>query len=262
MSRVLDDELTEAAHFLRDRDIEEAWAEAHILLAGALGIDRARLPAVDDVPDVARERFREFVRRRGETREPVAYILGRCEFYGLTFRTTPAALIPRPATETLVERALALRPGTALDVGTGSGAIAVVLAKHGVRVTATEMSDAALDLARENAASHGATIEFRKADLFVDGDFDLIVSNPPYVKSAEVDDQAPDLRHEPRLAFDGGPDGLREIRRLLAPARGPILIEVGAGQPPAVTDLALRAGFRDVRWWKDLLGIDRVLEAR
>lgn len=258
----VDDELTEAAHYLRERDIDEAWAEAHILLAGVLGVDRATLATVDRLTDEQRSRFRAWVRRRGETREPVAYILGRAEFFGLPFRVTPAVLIPRPATETLVERALELRPRTALDIGTGSGAIAVALAKHGVRMTATDLSDEALEIARGNAALNAVDVDFRKADLFVDGDFDLIVTNPPYVNARELSEQSPDLRHEPQMAFAGGPEGLDIIRRILAPRRGPILMEVGHNQAKAVTELALRSGFRDVRWWKDLLGVDRVLEAR
>ncbi len=257
-----EDEVTEAAHYLRECGIEEAWPEVYILAAAAMGIRRERLPTVDEMPEGAVERFREWIRRRGSLREPIAYVLGRAEFYGLPFLVSSAALIPRPATETLVERALQISPKTALDVGTGCGSIAVALAKHGVDVVAIDVSEAALELAAENARLNDVHVEFRKADLLVDGDFDLIAANPPYVRTEEIPHLSPEVRHEPLLALDGGLDGLDVIRRLLNARRGPLLMEVGAGQSRAVTDLALRAGFRDIQWWKDLLGIDRVLEAR
>lgn len=247
----------DAAKFLASHGVPEPRADAEILLAAALGIDRALLPTRNEVEP---ERAGEWIVRRAR-REPTAYILGRAEFYGLEFRVTPAVLIPRPSTETLVERALALRPRRVLDIGTGSGAIAVVLAKHGASIVATDISEAALGVARENAKRHGAEVEFVRADLFVDGDFDLIVSNPPYIPTGEIDTLQPEVRYEPRLALDGGPDGLAVIRGILAARRRPLLLEVGAGQSLAVSDLALREGFRGIQWWRDLAGIDRVLEA-
>jgi len=250
-----------AARELARAGIEEPTAEAEILMAGAIGIDRALLSARDAVSSEALARFRGWVARR-VLREPMAYILGRIEFFGLDFRVTQDVLIPRPSTETLIERALTLKPARVLDIGTGSGAIAVVLAKHGASVVATDLSNEVLAIARENADRHGVRVEFVRADLFVDGSFDLIVSNPPYIPSAEIDRLQPEVRQEPRVALDGGPDGLDAVRRILAARRSPLLLEIGAGQARAVTDLALRAGLRDIQWWKDLQGIDRVLEAR
>lgn len=247
--------LLDAVRVLREAGVEDPRIDAEFLLAAAHGVDRAMLPAVDAPPP---PRFDEDVRRRA-AREPVAYILGRAEFYGETLRVTPAVLIPRPETEILVERALALAPKTVLDIGTGSGAIAVALARRGVRVTAIDTSDAALAIARENG--RGLPIAFVKADLWVDGVYDLVVSNPPYIPSAEIDGLQPEVRREPRMALDGGPDGLDVIRRILA-LRRPCLVEIGAGQASAVRELALQSGFRDVRFHRDLAAIERVLEAR
>ena len=219
-------------------------------------------------------KFRRFIARRGENREPVQYLVGSEEFLGLELKVTRATLIPRPSTESLVEKALlrlgsggqAGTPGTFLDIGTGSGAIAVTLALSGSRGTATDLSTRALDVARENARRHGVAdrITFVEADLFAEGSFDLVISNPPYVTTAELAELQPEVKHEPIQALDGGADGLDVIRRILPGARSKaprLLVEIGWKQASAARDLALRAGWSSVQISKDLDGIDRILEA-
>jgi release factor glutamine methyltransferase len=209
-------------------------------------------------------RFRRFIARRGENREPVQYLVGSEEFMGLELKVTRATLIPRPSTAALVEKAG--RPGTFLDVGTGSGAIAIALAIRGGRGTATDVSRLALDVAKGNAIRHRVAdrITFAEADLWVDGSFDLVISNPPYIATSELGGLQPEVRHEPLQALDGGPDGLSTIRRILAGARSKaprLLVEIGSTQAQAARDLALQAGWGRVQVTKDLDGLDRVLEA-
>lgn len=209
-------------------------------------------------------KFRRFIARRGENREPVQYLVGSEDFMGLELKVTRATLIPRPSTESLVEKAGT--PKTFLDIGTGSGAIAVALAVRGATGTATDLSPLALDVARENADRHGVEdrITFVEADLFADGNFDLIISNPPYISAAEMEALPPEVKHEPRQALEGGIDGLAVIRRIVAGARSRaprLLLEFGSTQAAAVRDLALQAGWSSVQISKDLDGHDRVLEA-
>ncbi|HLY73620.1 MAG TPA: peptide chain release factor N(5)-glutamine methyltransferase [Planctomycetota bacterium] len=232
---------------------------AKLPLRNALG---APLPTFTEGQEA---RFRRFIARRGENREPVQYLVGSEEFMGLELKVTRATLIPRPSTEALVERAG--RPDHFLDVGTGSGAIAIALAVRGCRGTATDLSRLALDVARENALRHGVAdrITFVEADLWVDGSFDLVISNPPYIATADLAGLQPEVRHEPIQALDGGPDGLNVIRRLLLGARlrAPrLLVEIGSTQAAAARELALQAGWTNVQVTKDLDGLDRVLEVR
>jgi release factor glutamine methyltransferase len=231
---------------------------AELPLKNALG---APFPTFTEGQDA---KFRRFIARRGENREPVQYLVGSEEFLGREFKVSRATLIPRPSTEALVEKAG--KPGTFLDIGTGSGAIAVTLALRGARGTATDLSPLALDVARENARRHGVSdrITFVEADLFAEGLFDLIISNPPYVTTAELATLQPEVKHEPRQALDGGADGLDIIRRIVAGARGKaprLLVEIGWQQAAAARDLALQAGWENVQITKDLDGVDRVLEA-
>lgn len=210
-------------------------------------------------------RFRRFIARRGENREPVQYLVGSEEFMGLEFKVTRATLIPRPSTEALVEKAGT--PESFLDIGTGSGAIAIALAVRGARGTATDLSLLALDVARENARRHHVLdrITFVEADLFVDGRFDLILSNPPYIATSELEGLQPEVKHEPIQALHGGTDGLDVIRRILAGARPKtprLLLEIGSTQAAAARELALQAGWTNVQVSRDLDGLDRVLEAQ
>jgi release factor glutamine methyltransferase len=232
--------------------------DAEVLLAHVRGCPRIALyTAFDEQPDeAARAAFRELVRRRAEGM-PVAYLVGRREFYSLSFRVTPDVLIPRPETEfvvvALIDRARQSgRAGDALeiaDIGTGSGVLAICAAKHlpRARVTAVDISPAALAVARQNAAEHGVAerIEFLESDLFagvpVDRRFDFIVANPPYVGTRERESLPRDVRdYEPASALFSGPEGTETIARLLPQAAerlrpgGWLLCEIGPAVAPAV----------------------------
>jgi len=271
--------------YLKDRGSDSPRLDAEVLLAEALGCRRIELyTTFDQVPDEEpRSRFRDLVRRRAEG-TPVAYLVGRREFYSMDFRVTPDVLIPRPETELLVVALLDLarsrpvgEPIAVADVGTGSGAIAVCAAKHlaNARLTAIDLSPAALAVARENAALHGVEerIELVQSDLFAAVDparqFDFIVSNPPYVTSSEMAGLARDVRDfEPRAALEAGPQGTEVIRALIVQAAGRLkpagylLIEIG----PAIHDAVVELLESDARLQpgpaiKDLARLPRVVQA-
>lgn len=216
--------LLHARRTLRAAGVESASLDAELLLAHALGTNRSRLLAgLDDPlsPEPA-DAFFDLVRRRA-AREPAAYILGYREFWGRRFEVRPGVLIPRPETEVLVERALALsRSGAVVaDVGTGSGCIAVSVAldARGTRVYASDTSDAALEIAKRNAARLGARVHLSRGNLLapLPERAQLVLANLPYVPSGEIADLEPEVRDwEPHEALDGGPDGLDAIRALLA----------------------------------------------
>lgn len=254
-------------------------AEARMLLCHALGIGHAHLAAHPETVTCAEalERFERWVARR-ERGEPIAYLLGWREFYGRRFRVGPQVLIPRPETELLVDRAIAaLRamtrvrgPARVADLGTGSGAIAISLALElpGAELFATDASEGALELARANAALHGARVRFSRGDWYGALDpgacFEVIACNPPYVAAGDPHLRLGDVRHEPRAALVAGADGLSEIRRIVAGAarflapEGWLLLEHGYDQAQAVRGLLAAAGFRAVGSWRDLAGIERV----
>lgn len=255
-----------ARTYLRSLGIDRPEADVKLLAAFAAG--RPLRTALGSPPPeftpAQEAKFRRLVSRRGENREPVAYLVGTEEFMGLELAVSPSVLIPRPSTESLVERAG--RGGTFLEIGTGSGAIAIALAKGGARGTATDLSPRALEIARGNAERHGVLdrITFVEADLFAEGSFDLVISNPPYVTTREMETLPPEVKHEPRLALDGGPDGLAVIRPIveLARAHAPrLLLEIAPPQAPAVRNLALHSGFSSVEVSRDLDGFERVVEA-
>ena len=242
--------------------------EARLLLAEASGFSQASLIASADreLPESVLEKFHSMAerRRRGE---PIAYILGRKEFYGLDLAVNPSVLIPRPETELLVDLALERDPSSVLDLVTGSGAISLALKRHkpGARLVAVDSDLSALLTARRNAAKLNLEIDFRHGRWFgpVAGErFELIVSNPPYVASA--DPCLAELRFEPRAALVSGPEGLDSIREIVraAPAHlapgGWLLLEHGLGQGRAVRDLLGDAGIESVSTWPDLAGIARV----
>jgi release factor glutamine methyltransferase len=249
--------------------------DAELLLAEASGRDRVRLAADSEtgVDPVAARRFGEMVRRRIR-REPVAYILGRRGFRGIELAVDPRALIPRPETELLVEVALELRPRRVLDVGTGSGAVALAVADElpEAEVVATDSSAPALELARGNAARLGLAerVAFEHASLPAGGgEFDLLVANLPYVSEADYRTLQPEIaRYEPREALVAGPTGLEAIEGLLeelaarSVAAGALGLEVGAGQADTVAGLMRRAGFEAVEARRDLAGIERVVIGR
>jgi release factor glutamine methyltransferase len=254
--------------------VETPRLDAELLLAAALGVERARLAAEPDlaVDAAAGRRVGSMVRRR-VAREPVAYILGRKGFRRLDLAVDNRVLIPRPETELLVEAAIDLVPDAApariLDVGTGSGAVALAVADEipGVEVTATDVSRNALAVASANATRLGLDerVRFVPGSLPSGGRFDVVVANLPYVAEGELGSLAPELRHEPRTALVAGPTGLEAIEGLLgALALGDleahaIALEVGAGQAATVSDLVRRAGFDSVHRLRDLAGIERVV---
>jgi release factor glutamine methyltransferase len=276
--------VVEARERLRRAGIspDQAAIDAEILARHALGQDRATYLAHRDesIADDVSERLEAMVQRR-EGREPVAYILGEREFWGLSFLVSPAVLIPRPETEAIVEKALTLmddagRAWQLADVGTGSGCLAVALARERVNanVIATDISEAALGVAAANAMRHGVDSRIRliRTSLLDDvtGPFDLIVANPPYVPGSSRDGLQPDVRdHEPATAvFGHGADGLDEVRHLLTqtPEKltpgGWLLMEFGFGQGDAVR-AAVNAvpELRLVEVLQDLQGLERTLVA-
>lgn len=261
---------------------EEAALDAEVLARHALGWDRAALVARwrDAAPETFDARLQPLIARRA-SREPVAYITGHREFWGLDFEVTPDVLIPRPETELIVEEAVRYAnevgpPRDIIDVGTGSGCIAIALAHEfpSARVTATDISTAALTVARQNTRRLGVADRVRivHADLLdnVTASADLIVSNPPYVPAGDAPALQPEVgQHEPATALFGGPgDGLDLVRRLLvsaAPhiaAEGRLMIEFGFGQEAPLGEATCHAGWQVVRMCNDLQGIPRVVVLR
>lgn len=250
--------------------------ETRILLSHALGISRVQLITQSERLLTPEEAGRvSLLLSRRMSGEPVAYIIGEREFFGLMFRVTPDVLIPRPETELLVELALERLPpgGSVLDLGTGSGAVAVALAheRPDSKVTALDASAAALDVARENAERNlagKARIAFVLSDWFsalpADARFDLIVGNPPYISADDPHLAQGDLRFEPSHALTDRADGLAAIRLIATDAsghlnpRGWLLLEHGYDQAQAVRDLFVANGYESVQSWRDLAGIERV----
>ena len=275
--------VSEAARRLAEAgiDAQDAAFDAEVLARHALGCNRATYLARrrESAPPGFGDRFEPLVARR-RRREPVARITGRREFWGLDLEVTPAVLVPRPESELLVETALARLGDRAArweiaDVGTGSGCLAIALARElpRARVTATDICPDALAAARRNAAHHGAAdrVTFHRTDLLdgLPGPWDIIVSNPPYVPDAVIDTLEPEVRlHEPATALRGGPDGLDAVRRLVAtaadrlPPGGWLIMEIGAGQRAEAADIASRAGMRVVEVHPDLQGIPRAVVTR
>jgi len=254
--------LRKAAARLAAAGIDDAMREAHILHKAA--------------PDDAT--FQSFIARR-EKREPVAYILGRREFWSLELEVTPAVLIPRPDTETLVEAALTefkqSPPARVLDLGTGSGAILIALLKEWPRAIGigVDKSAAALAVAGRNALRHGVAdrMDLREGDWSkgITERFDLVISNPPYIGEDEFAHLDPDVRdHEPVEALLSGQDGLKDIERIakalpdLMTAHGRVIVEIGYKQAAGASHIFTTAGLEIVRMAKDLAGHDRALVAR
>ena len=244
--------------------------EARLLLARATGFSEASVLAHPErsLPAEAEARFLEFAARRARG-EPIAYLLGEIEFYGLRLAVNPSVLIPRPETELLVELALARKPASVLDLGTGCGAIALAIKRHlpEARVVGVEASMGALAVAARNAVKLGLDVELRHGLWFepvAAERFDLVVSNPPYVAEGDPHLEQGDLRFEPRQALVSGTDGLDSMREIVsgAPAylnsRGWLLVEHGFGQDQAVRALLQQAGFEGIGTWPDLAGIARV----
>jgi release factor glutamine methyltransferase len=286
-----------------ERRLATPRLDAEILIAAALGLPRLQLYVQFDRPLGADElrAIREYVRRR-QGGASVAYIVGKKEFFGLEFAVDERVLVPRPDTETLVDEALAcMRPAPRHDqdgpvsvaaepgvsppappvfspriaeVGTGSGAVIVTLGKRLPDATlfAVDLSGEALTVAAANAERHGVAVTFLMGDLAAPlaahAPFALVVANLPYVPSGAIDGLAPEVRAEPRLALDGGPDGLDLVRRLVAATPGllapggALVLEVGDGQAEQAAMLCREAGLVDVQMRRDLGAVDRVVSAR
>lgn len=268
-----------AVDAMRAAGVEEPRLDAELLLAEAIGRSRAALVAGPEaeVPPAAGRRFGEMVRRRLR-REPVAYILGRKGFRSLELEVDRRVLIPRPETELLVELVLEIKPGSVLDVGTGSGAIALAVADElpDCVVTATDTSSAALEVAQVNAQRLGLSerVDFLEGTLPEGASFDLILANLPYVAEHDWPSLQPEVtRWEPREALLAGPDGLDAYRTFL-PECGRALgryshqssttlaVEVGEGQATAVAELFRAAGFEEIEARRDLAGIERIVVGR
>lgn len=263
----------------RAKGIENPRLDAELLVAHALRITRTQI-IIDamrplDGPELAQ--LRELVKRR-RSREPIAYLRGEREFHGLPFRVDPRVLIPRPDTETLVDVALERTRHLSMslrlaDLCTGSGCVAIAIARERptAKVFATDVSEAALAVARENAARLGAyNVAFRAGDLFAalaaGTRLDAVVANPPYIASAEIATLMPDVRDfEPRLALDGGEDGLALVRRIVDDAPtwlepgGLLALEIGAGEAEATRALFAAAGFTSIATHRDYGRIERVV---
>jgi release factor glutamine methyltransferase len=267
--------LRASAEYLERKGVEDARLDAERLVGKALGVTRLDLYLEHDRPlsDAEAAAARELVRRRGG-REPLAYVLGEWGFRGLTLRCDPRALVPRPETEVVVDRCLALlEPVDApdvLDVGTGTGAIALSLAHElpGARVTALDRSAEALELAGENAAAAGLDVELVRGDVadgLPAGPFDLVVSNPPYVRAEEIERLAPEVRDwEPRDAIlDAGQTGavIRAAREVLRPGGWLVLETHWHGAKDAARELAA-GGYGSPVVTSDLAGRERVVEGR
>jgi release factor glutamine methyltransferase len=246
--------------------------EARILIGHALQLSRVQLITQSGralTTDEAQHLTTLFQRRLNG--EPIAYLTGEREFYGLSFCVTPDVLIPRPETELLVELALEYLPenGSLLDMGTGSGAIAVAIAyaRPDVTVTALDVSEAALAIAQQNVTRHQVQINFLQSDWYsvlTDQRFDVIVSNPPYIASGDAHLSQGDLRFEPANALTDHGNGLSALRTIISGAApllangGWLLMEHGYDQSESVREMCIRQGFSDTQSWKDLAGIERV----
>lgn len=265
--------LTKAAHQFLKAGFQTPELDAKLLLQHITGYSSAQLISKsNDIISVEQSlEFADFVERR-LSHEPVHRILGYREFYGRDYLLSEETLIPRPDTETLVEEVINLKPNKVLEIGTGSGAIAVSLAAElpEVEIMATDISKNALETASKNAAVHGVDnrVTFAKADLFsgIDGTFDLIVSNPPYIPSLEIKTLQKEVQaFDPRRALDGGQDGLDFYRAIFEKSasclkpKGKVCVEIGMGQEKDVSNIAITNGYTNVTVIKDLNQINRVI---
>ncbi|HEY3297319.1 MAG TPA: peptide chain release factor N(5)-glutamine methyltransferase [Armatimonadota bacterium] len=279
-SSTIEQLLKDSAARLREAGVETPSTDAELLLCNAASLSRIEIFAHPEleITGTALQTFNEFIDRR-VLREPLPYITGERPFYDLTFEVTPDVLIPRQETEFLVEASLHFlrshKSPVILDIGVGSGAIAICIAKHigDALVYGTDTSPAAISVAIKNAERY----ELSKRTIFRQGDmltpfqeltFDLIVSNPPYIPSNDIPNlQLEVSQYEPHQALDGGTDGLDAYRRLVPEAirhlkeSGALAMEVGIGEAEAVADLCVKSGFAEVHCVKDYAGIDRVVVA-
>ncbi len=275
MSRSIGDALTELRGRLAAAGIDNAAREARLILGAALGVaqDRVSLMQTDALGGEVEDRLASMTARRC-AREPLAHILGLRAFYEHEFHITRDVLDPRPETETLVRAALAVPFERVLDMGTGSGCIllSLIAARAGAEGVGSDVSDAALAVAAQNASALQLEdrVTWARSDWFtdIDGRFDLIVSNPPYIPQADMAALAPELAFEPRLALTDEGDGLSAYRTITSRAtdhlkpQGWLMVETGWTQGPAVAALFQNAGFENIRILPDLDGRDRVVQGQ
>lgn len=272
--------INEAGKMIADAGIEECRFEAELLMAVTLGVSRFDILINQDmeISEEQKKFFFELVKRR-VNREPSAYIMGYKEFMGLNFKVRPGILIPRPDTEILVETIIdtVKKAGfkTSAEIGIGSGCISISLAKYTeLECYGTDISSVAVKTARENAELNGAAdrTNFYEGDIFVglpNMKFDIVVSNPPYIKKKDMESLMPDVRdYEPHTALCGGDDGLDFYRKITEDAVGKInrggyiFYEIGYDEAEDVSDILRQNGFEDINVIKDLGGLDRVVSAR
>lgn len=280
------DALNWATDYLRDHEIDHPRLNAELLLASSMNVSREKLyvQLQSQMPEEERRKLEGLIRRR-ISGEPLQYILGHQEFWSIDLTVNSHVLIPRPETEVLVEAGLLIllkiasnKIPSVLELGTGSGAIIIALAREvgNVSFVATDISTDALRVAKENARSVGVLnkIKFVKGDLFspfpIKETFDLILSNPPYIRRSEWKGLMKEVRdYEPKIALDGGEDGLDFYRKMISQApsylksKGWLLVEVGSGQADKVSEMIeARGGFHKPKRVKDLSGIERVIKAQ
>jgi len=269
----LKEALAKAVDKLQQMEVPDADIDAWYLLSYVTGLDRAAFFLHGEEPMAESDmiRYRDLVTKRGE-RIPLQHLTGEQEFMGLDFHVNEHVLIPRQDTECLVERVLPYVDGKrVLDVCTGSGCIAIAIAKLGkpLIVHGVDISEEALAVARQNATELNASVELFVGDLMtkMDGQYDVIVSNPPYIPPSVIEGLMPEVRlHEPMLALDGGQDGLEFYRRIagqavtrLAP-NGRLFLEIGCEQAAAVAEILQKQGYREVQVFQDLAGKDRIVQ--
>lgn len=269
----LKEALAKAVDKLQQMEVPDADIDAWYLLSYVTGLDRAAffLHGEEPMAEPDMIRYRDLVTKRGE-RIPLQHLTGEQEFMGLDFHVNEHVLIPRQDTECLVERVLPYVDGKrVLDVCTGSGCIAIAIAKLGKPfiVHGVDISEEALAVARQNATELNASVELFAGDLMtkIDGQYDVIVSNPPYIPPSVIEGLMPEVRlHEPMLALDGGQDGLEFYRRIaeqavtrLAP-NGRLFLEIGCEQAAAVAEILQKQGYREVQVFQDLAGKDRIVQ--
>ncbi|MCI7813820.1 MAG: peptide chain release factor N(5)-glutamine methyltransferase [Lachnospiraceae bacterium] len=265
--------LRQGEDFLAEMQIADSAVDAWYLLEYCAEIDRTwfLLNREEEIPDPIYQRYQEFLRKRS-LHIPLQHLTGEQEFMGLPFHVNENVLIPRQDTETLVEEVLGVikKHDRVLDLCTGSGCIVISVVKMAEDVTGVgaDLSEKALEVARENARNLQADVTFIKSNLFdqVEGKFDCIVSNPPYIATAQIDSLMEEVRdHEPRMALDGREDGLFFYREIVAKSQehlkenGWLLFEIGCDQAEAVSGMMRQAGYEHVRVKKDLAGLDRVV---
>lgn len=269
----LKEALAKAVDKLQQMEVPDADIDAWYLLSYVTGLDRAAffLHGEEPMAEPDMIRYRDLVTKRGE-RIPLQHLTGEQEFMGLDFHVNEHVLIPRQDTECLVERVLPYVDGKrVLDVCTGSGCIAIAIAKLGKPfiVHGVDISEEALAVARQNATELNASVELFAGDLMtkMDGQYDVIVSNPPYIPPSVIEGLMPEVRlHEPMLALDGGQDGLEFYRKIagqavarLAP-NGRLFLEIGCEQAAAVAEILQKQGYREVQVFQDLAGKDRIVQ--